>query len=84
MKINVEIDCTPEEARRAMGLPDFTPVHDRYIQMLLESMDKGVVNPEMIETMVKGWMPVGEAGMNFWRGMFDISKFEGGKRSSGE
>ena len=35
MKINVEVDCTPEEARRAMGLPDFTPVHDHYIGMLL-------------------------------------------------
>ncbi|WP_371917856.1 DUF6489 family protein, partial [Pseudomonas sp. FW306-02-F08-AA] len=22
MKINVEVDCTPEEARRFMGLPD--------------------------------------------------------------
>jgi hypothetical protein len=41
MKINVEVDCTPEEARRAMGLPDFTPVHDRYIQMMLDSIDKG-------------------------------------------
>ncbi|MFS9605789.1 DUF6489 family protein, partial [Klebsiella pneumoniae] len=25
VKVNVEIDCTPEEARRAMGLPDLTP-----------------------------------------------------------
>jgi hypothetical protein len=74
MKINVEIDCTPEEARRAMGLPDFTPVHDRYIQMLLDSMNNGMVSPDMIESMVKGWTPMGEAGMNFWRGMFDMTK----------
>jgi hypothetical protein len=79
MKINVEVDCTPEEARRAMGLPDFTPVHEHYIQMLLESMDKGMVNPEMIDKMMKGWMPMGEAGLNMWRGMFDL-----GKRSTGE
>lgn len=81
MKINVEVDCTPEEARRAMGLPDFTPVHDRYIQMLLDSLDKGGVNPDLIEAMMKSWTPMGEAGMNFWRGMFDMGKFEGGKRS---
>ena len=31
MKINVEVDCTPEEARRAIGLPDLTPLHDSYI-----------------------------------------------------
>lgn len=71
MKINVEIDCTPEEARRAMGLPDLTPVHDHYIQLMLSSMDKGMINPEMIQSMMKSWAPMGEAGMNFWRGMFD-------------
>ena len=28
MKVTIDIDCTPEEARRFMGLPDLTPVHD--------------------------------------------------------
>lgn len=73
MKINVEVDCTPEEARRAMGLPDFTPVHDRYIAMILESIDKQAVGPEMVETLVRSWAPMGEAGMNFWRRMFEAA-----------
>ena len=34
MKINVEVDCTPEEARRAVGLPDLTPIHDAYIETI--------------------------------------------------
>ncbi|TKD51929.1 DUF6489 family protein [Sphingomonas baiyangensis] len=72
MKINVEIDCTPEEARRAMGLPDFTAVHDRYSEKLIEAMDKGI-SPEMVESMMRSWAPMGEAGMNFWRQMFDMS-----------
>lgn len=71
MKINVEIDCTPEEARRVMGLPDLTPVHDHYIQLMLGSMDKGMINPEMIQSIMKSWAPMGEAGMNLWRGMFE-------------
>ncbi len=25
MKINVDVDCTPQEAHRCMGLPDLTP-----------------------------------------------------------
>lgn len=70
MKINVEIDCTPEEARRFLGLPDFGPVHEKYIAMLMEMMDKGV-QPEMLESVMKSWAPMGEAGMNFWRRMFD-------------
>jgi hypothetical protein len=78
MKINVEVECTPEEARRVMGLPDFTPLHDKYIGMLMETMENGV-QPEMLESVMKSWAPMGEAGMNFWRRMFDAST---GKSSS--
>ena len=27
MKMTVEVDCTPEEARRFLGLPDVAPLH---------------------------------------------------------
>ncbi len=70
MKINLTVDCTPEEARRAMGLPDFTPVHDRYIGMLTDTMEKGA-SPEMLDQMMRSWAPMGEAGINFWRKMFE-------------
>ncbi|WP_375396723.1 DUF6489 family protein [uncultured Sphingomonas sp.] len=71
MKINVEVDCTPEEARRAMGLPDFTPVHEKYVAMLTDAFDKGGVKPEVLESMMNSWSPMGEAGMTFWRRMFE-------------
>lgn len=72
MKINVEIDCTPEEARAAMGLPDLTPIHDRYIAMMLETMQSGV-SPELMESMMKNWAPMGEAGLTLWRRMFETA-----------
>jgi hypothetical protein len=72
MKINVEVECTPEEARRAMGLPDLAPVHDRYVAMMVEAIEKQGT-PEGFEQMMRGWAPMGEAGMNFWRGLFDAS-----------
>lgn len=70
MKINVELECTPEEARRAMGLPDLAPVHERYIKMMVDAVDKQG-NPEAFEAMLRTWSPMGEAGMNFWRGLFE-------------
>ncbi len=70
MKVTIEIDCTPEEARRAMGMPDLTPIHERYVQITQEAMD-GNVRPEMLEAMMKSWAPMGEAGMNFWRHLMD-------------
>lgn len=70
MKINVEVDCTPEEARRAMGLPDLTPLHERYVAMMLEAMN-GSAPPEMLENMMRNWAPMSEAGFSFWRKLFE-------------
>ncbi len=70
MKVTIEIDCTPEEARRTMGLPDLTPLHDKYLDALGQAMD-GTVRPELIEQMVRSWAPMGEAGMAMWRRLLD-------------
>lgn len=70
MKVTIDIDLTPEEARRAAGLPDLTPLHDRYVARLGEMVEGGI-KPEMLEGMLKSWAPMGEAGLGFWRRMFE-------------
>ena len=77
MKINGEVDCTPAEARAAMGLPDLTPLHDKYVAMMGEAMQGGVP-PEMLENVMKSWAPMGEAGLTFWRRMFEAGTKPGG------
>ncbi len=72
MKMNVEIECTPEEARRAIGLPDLTPIHDRYIATMLGAMTSGL-KPETLEQMTRSWGPMSEAGLTMWRQMIDTS-----------
>ena len=42
MKVTIDIDLTPEEARRAVGLPDLSPLHDRYVQRLGEMVEGGI------------------------------------------
>lgn len=70
MKLTIDIDLTPAEARAAIGLPDLTPLHERYVQRLGEMLE-GVVQPEMLDGMLKSWAPMGEAGLAFWRRMFE-------------
>ena len=70
MKVTVDIDCTPEEARRFMGLPDMSSVHDLYLDKLRRSIDEGVT-PETVDALMRTWAPMGEAGMNIWRQMID-------------
>lgn len=72
MKVSIDIDLTPEEARRAIGLPDLSPLHDRYVERLGEMIEGGI-KPEMIEGMLKSWAPMGEAGLTFWRRLFETS-----------
>ena len=76
MKVTIEIDCTPQEARATMGLPDLSPLHARYLQAMTEAMD-GTVRPELVEQMMRGWVPMGEAGMAMWRKLIDGATKQG-------
>ena len=79
MKITMDIECTPEEARRLMGLPDMGPIHDIYLDKLKETMNQGLT-PETMDRMIRTWTPMGEAGMNAWRQM--IEQVTGTSKSS--
>ena len=68
MKVSVDVDCTPEEARRFLGLPDLTPVHQAYVDKMQKAVSDGI-SPEMFGDMVKAWGPMNEAGLNLWRQM---------------
>jgi hypothetical protein len=70
MKITMDIECSPEEARRLMGLPDMQPIHDIYLDKLKETMTQGLT-PETLDRIVRTWTPMGEVGMNAWRQMID-------------
>ena len=38
MKVTVEVDCTPEEARRFLGLPDVVPIQQAIMEKLEQRM----------------------------------------------
>jgi hypothetical protein len=77
MKVSVDVDCTPEEARRFLGLPDLSAVHEAYVEKMKSALADGPA-PEMFGDMVKAWGPMNEAGMNMWKQMLDQM---GGKKS---
>jgi hypothetical protein len=70
MKINVEIDCTPEEARRFMGLPDLTPVHEAYVAQMVDTVRNGA-SAETMEALMKSWGPMSDAGFKLWQKMLE-------------
>ncbi|GLR65278.1 DUF6489 family protein [Marinospirillum insulare] len=42
MKVNIELEMTPEEFRKAMGLPDVQPFQDDLMRKIREQMEAGV------------------------------------------
>jgi Family of unknown function (DUF6489) len=42
MKVNVEIDCTPLEARQFIGLPDVVPMQTAVMDKLQQQMTSNV------------------------------------------
>ncbi len=77
MKVNVNIDCTPEEARTFLGLPDVTPIHDQYVKTVMETMD-GSNSVEQMEKLFRSLSPMGDASMRLFRQIMDIGLATGG------
>jgi hypothetical protein len=58
MKFTVNVECSPEEARRFMGLPDVTPINEALVAEMGKRMEKNLAMMSG-ETMMNSWMSVG-------------------------
>ena len=80
MKWTIEIDCTPEEARRFMGMPDVSELHKE----MFAKMQENFANMDA-ESMMKYWMPFMQTGnmdqmTDMWQKMMKAS-FDFGSNS---
>ncbi len=66
MKIHIEIDCTPEEARRFFGLPDVEPVQRRVMEALEKRLGEAVERADPA-ALLQQWLPLGLRGLEQWQ-----------------
>jgi hypothetical protein len=77
MKVTIDIDCTPEEARAFLGLPDVRPMQDQLMADLQERMSASLKAMEPAE-MLRTWLPT---NLKSFEQMFDaFSRMGGTKR----
>ncbi len=69
MKITIDVDCTPEEARRFLGLPDVGPMQDQLLAELGRRMMSNLKGMEP-EALMKTWLPSGLRGLEDMQKMF--------------
>lgn len=65
MKVTINIDCTPEEARTFLGLPDVKGFQDEVMRQMQEKLTKGLT-PEDMEKFMNSWSPLAGQG---WENM---------------
>ena len=58
MKLNITVDCTPEEARTFLGLPDVSPINETLVAAVKTRIEQNVelVSPEFY---LKQWYSMG-------------------------
>jgi hypothetical protein len=80
MKVNVEVNCTPEEARAFFGLPDLKPMQERVMAEIEQRLRSGLdtMTPEAV---FKTWIPASMQGVEqlqqlqqaFWSQLANIA-----------
>lgn len=69
MKLRIDIDCTPEEARRFLGLPDVTPLNEALTRDAEERL-KTAMSAMDPKGLMDAWMPAGVEGLEQLQKMF--------------
>jgi hypothetical protein len=69
MNIKIDIDCTPEEARAFLGLPNVAPMQEAVMQEVQKQM---MANLQALdpETLFKTWVPASIQGWEQVQKMF--------------
>ena len=90
MKITIDVDCTPQEARAFLGLPHIEPMQDALIARMQERLAQSLeaMDPD---ALMRLWMPGGVQGLaeiqeRFWHQLMSGMAGAGagkGKRAKG-
>ena len=81
MKIKIDIDCTPEEARSFLGLPDVAPLQAEMMRTVQERMMKTLTTMDP-ELLLKTWLPAGGPSFEQMQKAFWQQFASGGRKES--
>ena len=69
MKVTVNVECSPEEARAFMGLPDVRPMQEALMADLEERL-RGNIQAMQPESLLSTWLPASLQGAEQMQKMF--------------
>lgn len=81
MKVNIEIDCTPLEARQFFGLPDLGPMQTAVMDKLQQQMTSNIEKMAP-EALMQSWFTFDPKLAERFQDLFVTMAGLGGSRSS--
>lgn len=72
MKVKIEIDCEPAEARAFLGLPDVEGLNDRLVAEMQRRMDENIAAMQPDELM-KTWTSFGLQAQDHFRRLMEAA-----------
>lgn len=69
MKVTINVECTPEEARTFMGLPDVRPMQEALMKDLEDRL-RATMNAMTPEAMLQNWLPASIQGAEQMQKLF--------------
>lgn len=72
MKMTIEIDCTPQEARAFLGLPDVTALNEKLVE---EMQSRMTANMAMLspDELIKNWTAFGVGAQEQFRNLMSAA-----------
>ena len=72
MKVTIDIECTPIEARAFLGLPDVTPLNDHLVAEMQKRMDANMAAMQP-EELMKTWTAYGAQATEQFRNLMGMA-----------
>ena len=72
MKMTIEIDCSPQEARAFLGLPDVTGLNDKLVEEMQKRMtgNMAMLSPD---ELIKNWTAFGVGAQEQFRNLMNAA-----------
>ena len=72
MKVKIEIDCEPAEARAFLGLPNVEPLNDHLVSEMKRRMDENI-SAMQPEELMKSWTSFGLQAQDQFRRLMEAA-----------
>ncbi|MBA4014229.1 MAG: hypothetical protein C0481_20410 [Phenylobacterium sp.] len=72
MKMTIEIDCSPQEARAFLGLPDVTGLNDKLVEEMQKRMSSNMAMLSPDE-LIKNWTAFGVGAQEQFRSLMSAA-----------